>query len=145
MPRFSATSTTDTDTFKPTLVAGTALPLSPFKLAVLKVMPGVQTCYRELLERDENAEGNFSVRLKVRRASQDTGRIDSATIEAPTEPDRTELVSPAFQQCVLEAFVKGEFPAPPPGEELEEHVVPFGFGGYSGEERAKRAALGAGP
>jgi hypothetical protein len=101
------------------------------------LQPPVKQCYSTLLEQDPTAEGAFSIRMKIRRGRDGKGELADARFESPRSGLK-ELNAPLFQQCVLGALAKLELPAPRDGREEEEQVVPFNFGGLSGDDRYRR-------
>jgi RNA polymerase sigma factor (sigma-70 family) len=108
--------------------------LTPFDLAFNNAMPKIKACYGDLLDREPDAVGRFSLRFTVIRDGYE-GRVDEATI-APPKDGKDELVAPLMQQCMLLALQESKFPAPT--GDKEEHIIPFQFGGLTAAERARR-------
>jgi len=137
VPKLLPPTARDRAQYYPTVTAAGAGPPSEFKLAIYQAIPPVKQCYSTLLEQDPTAEGAFSIRMKIRRGRDGKGELADATFESPRSGLK-ELNAPLFQQCVLGALANLELPAPRDGQAEEEQVVPFDFGGLSGDERYRR-------
>jgi hypothetical protein len=137
VPRLLPATARERGQYYPTRTVANAGQPSDFKLAIYQAIPPVKQCYSTLLEQDPTADGAFSIRVKIRRGRDGKGELADATFESPRS-GLEELNAPLFQQCVLGALARLELPAPRGGREEEEQVVPFNFGGLSGDERYRR-------
>ncbi len=83
----------------------------------------VKKCFESALKRDQSLAGTIHLTLEI-QAIDGGGRVTSGEV-----PD-SELHSPFFEACVLEAMAGADFPEPPNGETVRiSYPVHFDPGG----------------
>jgi hypothetical protein len=75
--------------------------------AVEAVVPALNRCYREALERDSTLRGDITIELTVSpKEGADHALIEDATVDAE------EFQAPLFEQCLLQAVTALKLPRP---------------------------------
>lgn len=92
-----------------------ALDKAVVRAGIQKIIPQVQTCYENALEKKPDLNGRLLVKFKI-RTQDGKGVVGEGEIQP--ESDTAMLDTPETGQCILEALATAEFPAPEDGGEV---------------------------
>jgi hypothetical protein len=92
-----------------------ALDKEEVRAGIQKIIPQIQSCYETALEKTPGLGGRLLVSFKI-RAQGDKGVVAEGEIQP--DSDSALLDVPETGQCILDALVAAEFPAPVDGGEV---------------------------
>ena len=92
-----------------------ALDKAVIRAGIQQIIPQIKTCYESALEKTPGLGGRILVKFKIR--TQD-GKGVVGEGEVQPDSDAAMLAAPETGQCILEALVAAEFPAPEDGGEV---------------------------